>query len=105
MRQGGPGTPAGAPVGLLGWRAHAATLLASVSLPNLSQPHAHPTGTPQTRASKEACPWYEGPTLFEALDSVEIAERPPTAPFRMPIVDKYKVWGLPGRERGLLTPL
>ena len=29
----------------------------------------------KARASKEACPWYDGPTLFEALDSVEIAER------------------------------
>ncbi|KAI8464657.1 MAG: elongation factor-like protein [Monoraphidium minutum] len=47
----------------------------------------------KNKASKEACPWYDGPTLFEALDSVEVAERPPTAPFRMPIVDKYKDMG------------
>lgn len=47
----------------------------------------------KNRASQEACPWYDGPTLFEALDSVEVAERPPTAPFRMPIVDKYKDMG------------
>jgi peptide chain release factor subunit 3 len=47
----------------------------------------------KARAPSTACPWYDGPTLFEALDGVEVPERPPTAPFRMPIVDKYKDMG------------
>ncbi|KAF8060481.1 Gspt2 [Scenedesmus sp. PABB004] len=45
------------------------------------------------RAAPEVCPWYDGPTLFETLDTVEVPTREPTAPFRMPIVDKYRDMG------------
>lgn len=45
------------------------------------------------RASKEVCSWYDGPTLFETLDTVEVQQRDPLKPFRMPIVDKYRDMG------------
>jgi bifunctional enzyme CysN/CysC len=35
-------------------------------------------------------PWYEGPTLIEALDSFRPATRPVDLPLRMPIQDIYK---------------
>jgi bifunctional enzyme CysN/CysC len=35
-------------------------------------------------------PWYEGPTLIEALDSFRAAPRPVDLPLRMPVQDVYK---------------
>lgn len=43
--------------------------------------------------SKEACPWYTGPTLLQALDSLKPLDRLANAPLRIPIIDKL-------RERG-----
>lgn len=34
------------------------------------------------RVSKDMCPWWNGPCLFEALDDVKIPERSPKGPFR-----------------------
>ncbi|CAM6081939.1 unnamed protein product [Calypogeia fissa] len=45
------------------------------------------------RMPKSICPWYDGPCLFEALDAVELPERDPTGPFRMPLIDKFKDMG------------
>jgi peptide chain release factor subunit 3 len=42
---------------------------------------------------KSLCPWYDGGTLFDILDSTEPFERDPAAPFRMPIIDKYRDMG------------
>ncbi|XP_027357666.1 eukaryotic peptide chain release factor GTP-binding subunit ERF3A isoform X2 [Abrus precatorius] len=42
---------------------------------------------------KSICPWWDGPCLFEALDAVEVPPRDPKAPFRMPILDKFKDMG------------
>lgn len=39
------------------------------------------------------CPWYKGETLFEILDAIEPGNRDPYAPFRMPIMNKYKDMG------------
>ncbi|CAL0312382.1 unnamed protein product [Lupinus luteus] len=47
----------------------------------------------QTRVDKSICPWWDGPCLFEALDSVELPTRDPNASFRMPIMDKFKDMG------------
>ncbi|KAK4280727.1 hypothetical protein QN277_012309 [Acacia crassicarpa] len=47
----------------------------------------------KTRVDKSICPWWDGPCLFEALDGVEIPPRDPNAPFRMPILDKFKDMG------------
>ncbi|EFJ40194.1 elongation factor-like protein [Volvox carteri f. nagariensis] len=43
--------------------------------------------------SKDLCGWYEGDTLFQVLDNIEPLERNPLAPFRMPIVDRWKDMG------------
>ena len=36
-------------------------------------------------------PWYEGPTLIEALDSFRPAPRPVELPLRLPVQDIYKL--------------
>lgn len=47
----------------------------------------------KTRLDKSVCGWWNGPCLFDVLDSVEIPPRDPNAPLRMPIIDKYKDMG------------
>ncbi|KAF5193431.1 Elongation factor 1-alpha [Thalictrum thalictroides] len=47
----------------------------------------------KTRVEKSMCPWWNGPCLFEALDSVEVPLRDPKGPVRMPIIDKFKDMG------------
>lgn len=42
------------------------------------------------RVPEGMAPWYTGPSLFECLDGLDPTERDPLAPFRMPLVDKYK---------------
>ena len=36
------------------------------------------------------CPAPQGPPLFELLDGIEAAQRDVFAPFRMPIMDRYR---------------
>ncbi|XWS73741.1 hypothetical protein CRYUN_Cryun02cG0154700 [Craigia yunnanensis] len=38
--------------------------------------------------------WYEGPTLFEALDQVNEPKRPSDKPLRLPLQDVYKIGGI-----------
>lgn len=47
----------------------------------------------KTRVEKSVCPWWNGPCLFEALDAIEVPQRDPKGPFRMPIIDKFKDMG------------
>jgi len=54
-------------------------------------------------------PWYKGPTLLEALDSVDPPKRPTEKPLRLPLQDVYKIGGIGtvpvGRvETGVLKP-
>jgi elongation factor 1-alpha len=54
-------------------------------------------------------PWYKGPTLLEALDSVKEPKRPSDKPLRIPLQDVYKIGGIGtvpvGRvETGILKP-
>jgi len=54
-------------------------------------------------------PWYKGPTLLEALDSVQEPKRPTDKPLRIPLQDVYKIGGIGtvpvGRvETGVLKP-
>lgn len=54
-------------------------------------------------------PWYEGPTLLEALDSVKAPKRPTDKPLRVPIQEVYKIGGIGtvpvGRvETGIIRP-
>merc|ERR1739845_237524 len=39
-------------------------------------------------------PWYKGPYLLEALDSVNPPERPTEKPLRLPLQDVYKIGGI-----------
>ncbi|KAL2649746.1 hypothetical protein R1flu_017874 [Riccia fluitans] len=45
------------------------------------------------RMDKKYCKWWDGPSLFEALDAVELPQRDPSGPFRMPLIDKFKDMG------------
>ncbi|XP_054817466.1 uncharacterized protein LOC129317134 isoform X1 [Prosopis cineraria] len=47
----------------------------------------------KTRLDKSTCPWWDGPCLFEVLDSVDTPPRDPKGPLRMPILDKFKDMG------------
>jgi elongation factor 1-alpha len=38
-------------------------------------------------------PWYKGPTLFEALDEMEVPQKPTNKPLRIPIQDIYTITG------------
>jgi len=54
-------------------------------------------------------PWYKGPTLLEALDTIEPPKRPTDKPLRLPLQDVYKIGGIGtvpvGRvETGILKP-
>ncbi|ELP94647.1 eukaryotic peptide chain release factor GTP-binding subunit, putative [Entamoeba invadens IP1] len=42
------------------------------------------------RVDKSACPWYDGPSLVELLDSIKLVLGNPKGPIRMPIIDKSK---------------
>ena len=39
-------------------------------------------------------PWYSGPTLFEAIDGVQMPPKPLDKPLRLPIQDVYKISGI-----------
>ena len=40
------------------------------------------------------CPWYNGPTLFEAIDKISMPDKPINKPLRLPIQDVYKISGI-----------
>ncbi|KAL3504533.1 hypothetical protein ACH5RR_034374 [Cinchona calisaya] len=55
----------------------------------------------KSRIDKSVCSWWDGVSLFEALDGVEVVEsvrnaREPKGPFRLPIIDKFKEMGSVG---------
>ncbi|KAL5000386.1 P-loop containing nucleoside triphosphate hydrolase protein [Aspergillus recurvatus] len=45
------------------------------------------------RVPKDACPWYNGPSLIEFLTEMKMPERNLNAPFMMPISAKYRDMG------------
>ena len=40
------------------------------------------------------CSWYNGPTLFEAIDKITMPDKPINKPLRLPIQDVYKIYGI-----------
>ncbi len=42
----------------------------------------------------ENTPWYNGPTLFEAIDAAAMPNKPLDKPLRLPIQDVYKISGI-----------
>lgn len=53
-------------------------------------------------ASSPAMPWYQGPTLLEALDRFSVEPREIDRPFRMPVQDVYK-FTAKGDERRIVA--
>lgn len=43
---------------------------------------------------KKDCDWYNGPTLFQALDDSPVPIRDEHGPLRIPVLDKYRDQGL-----------
>ncbi|KAG6817463.1 translation termination factor GTPase eRF3 [Tephrocybe sp. NHM501043] len=57
------------------------------------------------RVSKTVCPWYDGPSFLEQMDTMPMVNRKLNAPLMMPISEKYKDMGtiIVGKvESGLL---
>ena len=46
------------------------------------------------KVSKTVCPWYDGPTLIEALDGLVVEKRNPSGPVRIPVLDKMRDQGV-----------
>jgi elongation factor 1-alpha len=42
----------------------------------------------------DKCPWYNGPTLFEAINATPMPGKPSDKPLRLPIQDVYKISGI-----------
>ncbi len=42
----------------------------------------------------ENMPWYKGPTVLQALDSLKVPEKPVDKPLRLPIQDVYSITGI-----------
>jgi small GTP-binding protein len=47
-----------------------------------------------TPVDKHKCSWYEGPTLLELLDSLELPPRNENESVRVPVLDRYKDQGI-----------
>jgi len=67
------------------------------------------TGCNMKDSGKDKMPWYSGPTLLDALDTMTAPERPMDKPLRLPINDVFKISGIGtvpvGRvETGVLKP-
>lgn len=45
------------------------------------------------RVPKSVCDWYDGPSLLEYLDNLELGDRKISAPLKMPISEKYNDMG------------
>ncbi|KAG6814201.1 hypothetical protein H0H92_000878 [Tricholoma furcatifolium] len=57
------------------------------------------------RASKDVCPWWDGPSFLEHIDKMPMVDRKLNAPLMMPVSEKYKDMGtvIVGKvESGLL---
>lgn len=43
-----------------------------------------------SKVDGSVCNWYNGPTLLEVIDGIQLMPRYPDGPLRMPILDKWK---------------
>lgn len=43
---------------------------------------------------EDVCPWYRGPSLVQTLDELRPFDRNENAPFRLPVVDRFKDLGV-----------
>lgn len=64
------------------------------------------TGFNLMEVNREVCPWYDGPSLIQYLDTLPPMSRKDDGPVRLPIVDRYKDMGtivLGKIESGVIT--
>jgi len=47
-----------------------------------------------TKGNNNAMPWYKGPSLLEAMDSLSEPKKPTDLPLRLPIQDVYSITGI-----------
>eukprot|EP01026_Neomeris_dumetosa_P025784 TRINITY_DN21161_c0_g1_i2.p1 TRINITY_DN21161_c0_g1~~TRINITY_DN21161_c0_g1_i2.p1 ORF type:complete len:409 (+),score=74.04 TRINITY_DN21161_c0_g1_i2:334-1560(+) len=50
-------------------------------------------GNVRDKVDEATCPWYDGKSMFQVLDGIQTIPRDAKAPFRMPVVEKYKDMG------------
>ncbi|MGC8687703.1 MAG: translation elongation factor EF-1 subunit alpha [Candidatus Micrarchaeia archaeon] len=55
-------------------------------------PYSALEGT-NVKAKSDKMPWYNGPTLLEALDTLKVPEKPTNLPLRIPIQDVFSIQG------------
>ncbi len=46
------------------------------------------------KAQSPNMPWYKGPTLMQALDNLQVPEKPVDKPLRLPVQDVYTITGI-----------
>ena len=57
-------------------------------------PDQSPSRASTSRTRVRETPWYTGPTLLEALDTLKEPEKPIDKPLRLPIQDVYSISGI-----------
>lgn len=70
-------------------------LLRSIGFPVKKIPFVPVSGIKAENLTEKSdnLPWYDGPTLIEAIDAFEIPSKPTDKPLRVPIQDAYKIKG------------
>ncbi len=70
-------------------------LLKMIGFPVKKIPFVPVSGLMMENLSKKSdkMPWYDGPTLIEAIDKFEIPPKPTDKPLRLPIQDAYRIKG------------
>ncbi|MFX1497263.1 MAG: translation elongation factor EF-1 subunit alpha [Promethearchaeota archaeon] len=70
-------------------------LLKNIGFPVKKIPFVPVSGLMMENLSKKSdkMPWYDGPTLIDAIDKFEIPPKPTDKPLRLPIQDAYRIKG------------
>jgi len=70
-------------------------LLRNIGFPIKKIPFIPVSGLMMQNLSKKSdkLPWYDGPTLIDAIDKFEIPPKPTDKPLRLPIQDAYRIKG------------
>ncbi len=73
----------------------ASELLKSIGFPVKKIPFVPVSGIKAENLTEKTdkLPWYDGPTLLEAIDNFEIPPKPTNKPLRVPIQDAYSIKG------------
>ncbi len=76
-------------------KAATSELLKSIGFPVKKIPFVPVSGIKAENLTEKTdkLPWYDGPTLLEAIDNFEIPPKPTNKPLRVPIQDAYSIKG------------